>query len=578
MKLDPKRIKALSSEVKAIGKVTPSSSKKKELVPVFYNEVKPDTPGDILTKINAIEGGIKPSAIEDYLKVVNEFRNGIKNLEMNGVGGMNVSKDGKNTPLGKGMGDLRWHGGGMTEIFHDTTLTGLGTLASPLSVASSGGGETLAQTLALGNITSAHNIIMSSGDVIKSPSATGTSLILDDSSAGITTDNGVYGTPYLTLDASKISLNALGTGGIDMFVGSIQISHGTLIQFNFAPVRFNALTASTVPYLDASKNLTSSAVTPTQLSYLDATSSIQTQLNSKGVGTVTSVSVSTANGVSGSVATATSTPAITLTLGAITPTTVNGLTITGNGTNTLNIAAGKSLIVSNILTLAGTDSTTMTFPSTSATLARTDAGNTFTGVSTGSAWVLTSPTITTKLNPTSDDGAPLGDTTHNWSDLFLASGAVVNYANSNVVLTHTSGVLTLGTGNFIITTAGTAAGSVATISGTQTVTNKRITKRVLALSADSATPAINTDNYDVVHITAQTAAITSFTSSLTGAPVDGDTLRISITGTAAVALTWGASFEASTLALPTTTVTTARLDVGFFWNTETTKWRCVAAA
>lgn len=41
-----------------------------------------------------------------------------------------------------------------------------------------------------------------------------------------------------------------------------------------------------------------------------------------GSGTVTSVSVTTANGVSGSVATATTTPAITLTLGAITPTTV----------------------------------------------------------------------------------------------------------------------------------------------------------------------------------------------------------------------------------------------------------------
>lgn len=41
-----------------------------------------------------------------------------------------------------------------------------------------------------------------------------------------------------------------------------------------------------------------------------------------GSGTVTSVSVTTANGVSGSVATATTTPAITLTLGAITPTTI----------------------------------------------------------------------------------------------------------------------------------------------------------------------------------------------------------------------------------------------------------------
>jgi hypothetical protein len=57
----------------------------------------------------------------------------------------------------------------------------------------------------------------------------------------------------------------------------------------------------------------------------------------------------------------------------------NSGTIAGGDSWTLAIAASKSLTVSNILTLAGTDSTVMTFPSTSATIARTDAGNTFTG-------------------------------------------------------------------------------------------------------------------------------------------------------------------------------------------------------
>lgn len=57
-----------------------------------------------------------------------------------------------------------------------------------------------------------------------------------------------------------------------------------------------------------------------------------------GSGTVTDVSVVTANGVSGSVATSTTTPAITLTLGAITPSSVAAVgTVTGSnlsGTNT----------------------------------------------------------------------------------------------------------------------------------------------------------------------------------------------------------------------------------------------------
>jgi hypothetical protein len=57
---------------------------------------------------------------------------------------------------------------------------------------------------------------------------------------------------------------------------------------------------------------------------------------------VTSVSVTTANGVSGTVATSTTTPAISLTLGAITPTSVDGLTISTT-TGTLTIPNGTTL-------------------------------------------------------------------------------------------------------------------------------------------------------------------------------------------------------------------------------------------
>jgi hypothetical protein len=104
-----------------------------------------------------------------------------------------------------------------------------------------------------------------------------------------------------------------------------------------------------------------------------------------------------------------------------------------------------------------------------------------------------------------------------------------------------------------------------------------LTKRVLALSANSATPIIDTNSYDVVHITSQSANITSFTTNLSGTPVDGDTLRISVkdTGTP-ITIAWGASFENGADTLPTVTVASTRLDIGFFWNTETIKWRCMA--
>ena len=111
-----------------------------------------------------------------------------------------------------------------------------------------------------------------------------------------------------------------------------------------------------------------------------------------------------------------------------------------------------------------------------------------------------------------------------------------------------------------------------------TVTGTRINPRVLASTANSATPTINTDLYDMMVITAQSVAITSFTTNLTGTPVNGQKLWLSITGTTAIAITWGASFESSLATLPTTTVSTNRLDIGFVWNVATTKWRCVAVA
>lgn len=73
----------------------------------------------------------------------------------------------------------------------------------------------------------------------------------------------------------------------------------------------------------------------------------------------------------------------TPTLGVASATSLNKVTITAPATAaTLTIANNKTLTCSNSLTLAGTDATTMTFPSTSATIARTDAAQTFTGTQT----------------------------------------------------------------------------------------------------------------------------------------------------------------------------------------------------
>jgi hypothetical protein len=91
----------------------------------------------------------------------------------------------------------------------------------------------------------------------------------------------------------------------------------------------------------------------------------------------------TASTGTGNVVLATSPTLVTPNIGVATATSVNKMTITAPATSsTLTIADGKTLTANHSLTLAGTDSTTMTFPSTSATIARTDAAQTFTGAQT----------------------------------------------------------------------------------------------------------------------------------------------------------------------------------------------------
>lgn len=173
--------------------------------------------------------------------------------------------------------------------------------------------------------------------------------------------------------------------------------------------------------------------------------------------------------------------------------------------------------------------------------------------------------------------------------------------------------------NLIVGTAGTASGSATTIDGTQTLTNKtltspvinsptgvvkgdvglgnvdntsnateraatatltnkRITPRVTSVT-DSATPTPSADNDDLYELTAlaQAAAF----AAPTGTPVNGQKLMIRIkdNGTAR-ALTWNAAYVAGGVALPTTTVLSKILTLGFMWNSSNglNKWMLVASS
>jgi hypothetical protein len=113
----------------------------------------------------------------------------------------------------------------------------------------------------------------------------------------------------------------------------------------------------------------------------------------------------------------------------------------------------------------------------------------------------------------------------------------------------------------------------------QTLSNKRITQRVVTVNAPGATPTTNSDNCDVAAFTGLATAITSMTTNLTGTPVAGDLLMFQFTdnGTAQT-IAWGAKFEATTVALPATTVISKMLRVEFQWNVTATKWDCIRVA
>jgi lysophospholipase L1-like esterase len=172
---------------------------------------------------------------------------------------------------------------------------------------------------------------------------------------------------------------------------------------------------------------------------------------------------------------------------------------------------------------------------------------------------------------------------------FLATPSSANLATAVTDETG-SGALVFGTSPNITTPTGIVKGDVGLgnvdntsnateRAATATLTNKRITKRVVAVT-QNATPTSNTDNADVFSMTALAQAVTDMSTNQTGTPADGDSLiwRITDDGTGR-ALAWGAKYENGGLVtLPATTVASTMLVVGFIWNTVTSKWRCVAVA
>ena len=147
-----------------------------------------------------------------------------------------------------------------------------------------------------------------------------------------------------------------------------------------------------------------------------------------------------------------STAAITLT-GALTvggTTTLNGNLVLGDAAaDTLTVGAtlqGASPLTfeggtadGNETTFAITDPTadrTITFPDATGTVSLITATETLTNKTLTSP-VINSATVVTSITPASADGATLGTAALEWSDLFLADSATIQFGNDQeIILTH----------------------------------------------------------------------------------------------------------------------------------------------
>jgi len=128
--------------------------------------------------------------------------------------------------------------------------------------------------------------------------------------------------------------------------------------------------------------------------------------------------------------------------------------------------------------------------------------------------------VGTVCQPDASDGAALGTTALMWSDLFLASGGVINFNNGDVTLTHAANLLTIGGGEVAIGTGfsvlvggtddGAATNTVTITNGTAPVAGVADTVQVYSVddAAGHTVPAFYCEGTNVV-ATAQADSVSS---------------------------------------------------------------------
>lgn len=442
----------------------------------------------------------------------------------------------------------------------NVTITGSGTSGSPYNISATGGGSSAFSSITSGTNTTAAMVVGSGASIAVSGTGTiaATSVTNATLTTALTVNTGTLtltansaNTSVLTIGAGAVSVSGTNTGdqtitltgdvtgsGTGSFVTTVAKVAGTTVS--------GATGTTNVVFSDAPTLV--NPVVGTQTASDNSTKGASTAYVTTAIGTAIA-GINPAVAVQFATTLASDTSAYTYNNGA------SGIGATLTGANNVAFTADgqtASALLQRVLIKNDTQSPSGAF-------------NGVYYVSQLQTAILP-PILTRALD------YDMPSDINNTGAIPVVNGT----ANTSTSWLLTSSVTTVGTNPLTYTKFSINPSTVVTLTDTQTLTNKRITRRFVAVT-QSATPAINTDNTDIASITALAQAITSMTSSLSGTPVAGDYLMIQITdnGTAR-GITWGTSFAATTIALPTTTVISTLLRVGFQWDTVATKWQCIA--
>lgn len=259
-----------------------------------------------------------------------------------------------------------------------------------------------------------------------------------------------------------------------------------------------------------------------------------------------------------------------MTLGTALPVASGGTGLSSAGTSGYVLASnGTAFVATDLAATTNVWTDSQTFTNSLLKLLGSSTGvTTFTSANAGASdYTVTFQAVTGTV-------ALLGANTWSAAQTFPASGIILTGSSTGVT---TFASANAGASNYTLTFPAATA-TVATLDGTQTLTNKRVTPRTLAAASyttDTDT-SLDCDTLDMFIVTAQAGAL--LFNNPSGTPTQGQPLliRIKDNGTAR-ALTYGSQFRAMGTSLPTTTVLSKTLYLGLIWNATDSKWDLVAA-